>query len=281
MFKFFKHRVVRLLEKIPFVQIYIYNNLKFFKFLFPHDKDYYALRLIFKLEEKRTFLDVGGNIGLSSIGFRELGFKENKIFIFEPDKYLCDTYLVSLNRYYKNIFIFNYGLSYKNDKKYLYQAYYKNLFLHFNNSFDLSYIKKKIKDNYPDKYKNFLYRKKRFLVKKFDQLNIKKDICFIKIDVEGFDHLVLRGMKKLIIQNHPVFLIEFNASNFTTIYNLLKKKYDCFIYLFEKNELKKLNKIDIKNLFSNKTLDIKYSKNSFNIFFVPINFNFHDKNRII
>ena len=27
----------------------------------------------------RDFIDVGGNIGLSTIGFRELGFKNNKI----------------------------------------------------------------------------------------------------------------------------------------------------------------------------------------------------------
>ena len=30
-------------------------------------------------------LDIGGNIGLSTIGFRSLGFKKNKIFIFEPN----------------------------------------------------------------------------------------------------------------------------------------------------------------------------------------------------
>ena len=28
---------------------------------------------------KKDLLDVGGNIGLSTIGFRELGFNENKI----------------------------------------------------------------------------------------------------------------------------------------------------------------------------------------------------------
>ena len=63
MFKFIKHRLVRLLEKIPIIQIFIYNNLRYFKFLFPHDKDYYALKLIFNMKEKRTFLDIGGNIG--------------------------------------------------------------------------------------------------------------------------------------------------------------------------------------------------------------------------
>ena len=77
-----KHRLIKIIEKIPLLQVFVYNNLQYFKFLFPHDKDYYALRLLFKKNEKRTFLDIGGNIGLSTIGFRELGFLNNKIIMF-------------------------------------------------------------------------------------------------------------------------------------------------------------------------------------------------------
>ena len=62
MIKFLKHRLVKFLEKVPYIQIFIYNNLYLFKFLFPHDKDYYALKLIFSKSERRIFLDVGGNI---------------------------------------------------------------------------------------------------------------------------------------------------------------------------------------------------------------------------
>ena len=110
-------------------------------------------------------------------------------------------------------------------KKYLFQAYYKNLFLHFNNSFDLKYVKRKIQDNYPTKYKKFSYQKKKLNLIRFDELNIKKEICFVKIDVEGFDHLVLKGgMEKLIARNFPLFLIEFNVSNFIKILNLLEKE---------------------------------------------------------
>ena len=86
MFAKLKHQLIKNIEKIPLLQIFIYNNLQFFKFLFPHDKDYYALRILFSQNEKRAFLDVGGNIGLSSIGFRKLGFKNNIIHLFEPDK---------------------------------------------------------------------------------------------------------------------------------------------------------------------------------------------------
>ena len=277
MFKFLKHRIVNILEKIPLIQVFIYNNLQHFKFLLPHDKDYYALNLLFKKNETRSFLDVGGNIGLSTIGFRELGYDKNEIYVFEPDYYLYKKYLKSLKKNYKNVNVFNFGLSNRSEKRYLFQAYHKKLFLHFNNSFNLKFIKKKIKDNYPDKYQKFNIQKKKFNLRRFDQLNIKKKVCFVKIDVEGFDHLVLMGMKKLISQNFPIFLIEFNVSNFKIIFNLLKKKYDCFIYLFEKNQLKKLNRPDIKKLFRNKTIDLKYSKNSFNIFFIPNDYNFNNR----
>ena len=43
--------------------------------------------------EKRTFVDVGGNIGLSTASFRQMGFKKNEILIFEPDKFLVNRYL--------------------------------------------------------------------------------------------------------------------------------------------------------------------------------------------
>ena len=269
MFKFIKHRAVKFLEKIPHIQIFVYNNLKYFKFLLPHDKDYYALKILFKPNEKRTFLDVGGNIGLSTIGFRELGFKKNKILVFEPDTFLSKKYLSKIKNYYKKISIFNFGLSNKNETKYLFQAYYNNLYLHFNNSFNLDYIKKKIRENYPTKFNNFSYRKKKFSLKKFDSLQIEKNICFVKIDVEGFDHLVISGMKKFIFSKKPILLIEFNNSNFKKIFRLLKKHYSCYLFMFEKNKLIKLHNYQLKKMLNNQTLDIKYTKNSFNVFFIP------------
>ena len=96
-----KHRLIKIIEKIPLLQVFVYNNLQYFKFLFPHDKDYYALKLLFKKNEKRTFLDIGGNIGLSTIGFRELGFLKNKIIMFEPDRFLLDNYVSKVTKNYQ------------------------------------------------------------------------------------------------------------------------------------------------------------------------------------
>ena len=119
-----KHRLVKIIESFPMIQILVYNNLSYLKFLFPHEKDYYALKILFKKDEKRTFLDIGGNIGLSTIGFRELGFKKNKIIIFEPDKFLIKKYISNLARDYSKIKVYPFGLSNRDDKKKLYKAFY-------------------------------------------------------------------------------------------------------------------------------------------------------------
>ena len=110
MFVLIKHRIIKIIEKIPLFQIFVYNNLQYFKFLFPHDKDYYALKLLFNKNEKRTFLDIGGNIGLSTIGFRELGFFKNKIIMFEPDRFLLDNYVSKVTKNYPNITVYPFGL---------------------------------------------------------------------------------------------------------------------------------------------------------------------------
>ena len=266
-----KYQLVKFIENIPLLQIFIYNHLEKFKFLFPHDKDYLALNLLFNKSEKRDFIDIGGNIGLSTIGFRELGFKKNKIHIFEPDTFLINSYLSRIKKVYKNLIIYNFGLSSKNSKKKLFKAFYKNNYFHFNNSFDKFYIKNKIKENYPKKYKNFTFKSEIFKLKKFDNLNLKINPCFIKIDVEGLDHLVLKGMKKLLNKTKPVILIEYNHSNFKNIYSFTKKNFDCYIYNVDTNKLSKLKLNEINKLLKGQVLERKYVKNSVNLFYINKN----------
>ncbi len=268
MFLHLKHQLIKKIEKIPLLQIFIYNNLKFFKFLLPHDKDYYALKLLFSKNEKRSFLDVGGNIGLSSLGFISLGFKENKIHIFEPDKELVKKYLNPIKKKYKNINVYTYGLAKNNSIKKLYRAYYKKIFFHFNNSFSKKYIKDKLFDNYGEKSKKFVIKSKSLYLKRFDKLKIKEEICFIKIDVEGLDHEVIFGMKKCIQKFLPIILVEYNFSNFSKIYSYLKIKYDCYLYDFVNNKLNKLSEHSIKKLQKGIILEKVFRKNSVNIFFI-------------
>ena len=267
-----KYSAVKFLEKNPYLQMLIYNNLFFFKFLLPQDKDYLGLKLLFNKNETRTFLDIGGNIGLSTASFREMGFEKNQILVFEPDTFLIKRYLLRLKRNYKNIKIFSFGLSDKNGLEILYQANYKNIFIHLNNSFSKDYIIKKIKNNYPDRFNYFKYYEKKFRLKRFDDINYKKEICFVKIDVEGLDHLVLKGMKNFLKKNKPVFLFEFNQSNFSKIWNSLKKDYNCYSYNIDKNCFMTFSAKKIKKLITGHIFDKKYDKNSINLFLIPKSF---------
>ena len=274
MFLKIKYQIVKFIESIPLLQIFVYNNLNNFKFLFPHDKDYLALKILFKKNERRDFIDIGGNIGLSTIGFRELGFNKNNIHIFEPDNELVKNHLKKLKKYYKGLKIYSFGLSSENTKKKLYKAFYKNKYFHFNNSFDKKNILKKIKSNYPRRYKQFNFKSEKLILKKFDLLKFQFKACFIKIDVEGLDHEVLNGMMGYVKQNRPIILIEYNYSNFEIIYNKIKKMYDCYIYEIENNALVKLNKKQINSLLSGNILEKKYKKNSVNIYYINKNYNF-------
>jgi len=140
-----KYSLVKFLEKIPFLQMFVYNKLRYFKFFLPHDKDYLGLKVLFDLNEKRTFVDIGGNIGLSTISFRQMGFKDNQIIIFEPDTDLIKNYLSKVKNYYSNLRIFPYGLSSKNETKTMFKATYKGISIHLNNSFSKVYIVNKKK----------------------------------------------------------------------------------------------------------------------------------------
>ena len=270
--KKFKYSLVKFLEKIPWLQMLVYNNLIFFNFLLHQDKDYLALKKLFKNNEKGTFVDIGGNIGLSTLSFREIGFKENEILIFEPDKFLIKNYLLKIKKNYKNIKIFPIGLSNRKEIKTLYQANYKNILIHLNNSFSKNYILEKIKNNYPKIYKEFIYKQKKYRLDKFDNINYKKKISFIKIDVEGFDHLVIKGMQNFLKENNPIFLIEFNKSNFYIIWKILDTKYNCFSYDIDKNNFRRFSNNKIEKLIKGKIYDKRYNKNSINLFLIPQNY---------
>jgi len=78
-------------------------------------------------------------------------------------------------------------------------------------------------------------------LKKFDNLNIKCKPKLIKVDVEGFDYEVLKGMKKTINNHQPIILVEFNKSNFYKIKKFLTR-YNAWVYFYKTNvELKNVN----------------------------------------
>lgn len=131
-------------------------------------------------------IDVGGYLGNHSIFFSKY-FK--KVITFEPNEFSYE--LLKLNtKKKKNIKIYNCGLSDKNSSKDFYS--YKN------NYGGSSIIRNK----------NLKFDKLKAKFLKFDNLKIKQKIDLVKIDVEGHEINVLRGMSRYLKKNKPVIVFE-------------------------------------------------------------------------
>ena len=265
MINLIKYKIIRWIERFPLVSILIYNNANKLKFFLPHEKDYYGILKICKITKNKSFIDVGANIGISTLGFRKLGFS-NPIYLFEPNYLLYKNHLTKLKKKHKNIFINNIALNNKKEKKKLYIAYYKGRTLHFLSSFDKKYIINSIKITFFNVKEKINIIKKDVKCEKFDSMQIKFPPEFIKLDTEGHDYSVLLGMKKTIKKHKPIFLIEYNLKIFNKICKYLKF-YRPFIYDF-KND--KFLKVSNKNKFQ---ISRTYKKNLLtnrNVFFIPM-----------
>ena len=168
------------------------------------------LTVLFKwLKNKIKFnyvLDVGAYIGNHSVFFSNY-FKN--VLSFEPNPYSYE--LLKLNtKNKKNIYIYNFGLS---NKKSI-EDFYNYEFNHGGSSIIKN--KKNIHTKYKAKFNSF------------DRLNVKKKIDLIKIDVEGNELKVLKGMEETLKKDFPIVLFECHKKEFfngtTHTINFLKSK---------------------------------------------------------
>jgi FkbM family methyltransferase len=131
-------------------------------------------------------VDVGAYLGNHSVYFSNY-FKG--VVSFEPNPYSYD--LLKINtKQKKNIKIYNFGLSNKNST----EDFYNYEFNHGGSSVI--------------KNKKIPHTKHRAKFYSFDKLNLKKKIDLIKIDVEGNELNVLKGMKGTIQKSSPIILFE-------------------------------------------------------------------------
>ena len=163
----------------------------------------------------KTFVDIGGNIGTYS-----LFFKENynaKVFVFEPDD---DNLSLLLRSKIKNkLKDFNIiSLAISNEDKI--ESF---LIDHISGSTgSISSVKN------AGQIRQELYLKKDIITLKLDNFyNIIEDISWIKIDTEGNEVNVIKGMIKIIKLNKANLIIECEDTNIDQIKELLKEvKYN-------------------------------------------------------
>ena len=174
----------------------------------------------------KILLDIGANIGFYSILSSDYF---EKIYSYEPNERNFKVLKKNIeNNKLKNIKILNFGLG-ENEEVLIGNSNTKGE-LFQTSGFALN------KDN---------KKGERVLVKKGDDvLQLKNKTLTIKIDVEGFEFFVLKGLKRTLINNWCILQIEIWEKNNDEVHSFLKSL-----------DYKMINLIDGDTYFSNKIIN--------------------------
>ena len=214
-------RVLKLLKKNK--GFYKINNVLFYlDFLDPIDRKIilykeYEHDTVSFLEEKFTqhsisnFLDIGANSGYFSFYFANK-FNNLKVKAFEPNIDAFEKFKKTLiKNSFNDVEIFNYGLS-DIEKKVKMITWYK----HGHAKTNLVILEDHFNTNNSKIYETDL--------KVGDEvLNFKNEKICIKIDVEGHELSVLKGLAKNLRENKCVILIETGDVKFKAVNEFLIK----------------------------------------------------------
>jgi len=205
-----KNKIVRVLDKFFFIKVkkglcrglYIKGN-----FLYNKRPATYSLEEIFLSNydfRNKSIFDVGANIGMRSMFFSINGAK--MIYAFEPDP---DSYKI-MNKNIKknnleNIYSFNIGVGHLSSK----EKFYSLRFRREESTFDrrlLSGI------SHPS------YKEISTYITSLDAFSEKNDveIDFVKIDTEGYEVNVIKGMANIIKIIKPDLYFEIHGPNLGT-----------------------------------------------------------------
>jgi FkbM family methyltransferase len=154
------------------------------------------LKKIFK-KNIGTVIDIGAHRG-ETINFLIKNFKYNNIYAFEPN---AESYNIlkkeigSFNKD-KNIYIINKGVGIKNEKKFLIESTDSASATYCNLKSNSKYLKKK---KFFFKYKKLKKQKTCLLtLEKFFKEKKLKSVNYLKIDTEGYELNVIKGLGKYI-----------------------------------------------------------------------------------
>ena len=167
------------------------------------------------------------------------------MYLFEPNFHLYKNYLKKIKKKHHNLFIYNCALGSKNKSLAFFLPYIGKIFIHYFSSFNKKYIINSCSNTFPNK--KIILKKKIIEVKKFDDLKINDVIDFIKLDSEGYDLEIIKGLMKTINKFKPALLIEYNAELYLKIVKKLSKYFQ-FYYDIQKNSLVQINISNVKKL---------------------------------
>lgn len=198
------YRLRGLVESNPYSWYFAWNLIHNLPFLLPHDKIYLAIRH-FHLTPGDLILDVGANDGISALSFFHID-SQVRVFSIEPNA----IHGKGLERIKKRHASYNYrivGAGSAKSSLTLFTPRYHFIYLHTFTSSNESQVKEAVIEVFGQQVGNHLEMIAiQSEIIALDDLALAPKV--IKIDVEGFEHPVLQGLKTTIMKYRPFLIIE-------------------------------------------------------------------------
>tara|TARA_B100000963_G_scaffold46918_1_gene35227 strand:+ start:51 stop:863 length:813 start_codon:yes stop_codon:yes gene_type:complete len=231
----FLYLLERIIRSHPLLYYFLRTLVRFTNIF---EEDFNGIKLI-KFRNNINIMDVGASDGIASKFFYK-NLNTNNIICFEPDINYVQI-LKKLNL--KGIAIKPYAIGDKNSFKNIYFPSYrffnKKLNLITYTHYDKDFLEQQIKLDFKFQ-KNITIVQKKIFIKKI--VKLKKRIDLIKIDTNGFELQVLKGLIKVVAKNKPAIVLETNQ-DIRKIEKILRNlSYKSYYFSSAKNELKKIKK---------------------------------------
>ena len=197
----------------------------YYRLKLPTDQDYHY----FKRFDSGVFLDIGANCGQTAISVHNVN-PRLRVVSFEPNPAL-EPYLKLVKSWLRDKFeYFLMGIGDEDCVRDFYIPKVKSSFIYGEGTF----VKQELMHKYvAERIGNeFAIEKFKFEIRHFDRLNeeLKLAPAFVKIDTQGYELNVVRGMTKTLNEHRPALLLE-HSEEFGRIRVLLESlDYELRVY---------------------------------------------------
>jgi dolichol-phosphate mannosyltransferase len=193
----------------------------------PHEPDFAAFRLLPK--RGGSFLDIGANDGISALSFRVFD-EYAPIISIEPNPY----HRKALEQVKRRIKGFNYLLVCAGEEDgwvRLFTPVYRGYPLTSYACLDPEVGRRNLERWMPIRnlWKEVVFTETNVPIKRLDGFGFSPD--YIKIDAEGYEDRILRGLVNTLTAYLPSIMVEYNPASFHQLSELLQQlDYRAFVY---------------------------------------------------
>lgn len=209
-------KIDRLIRQNVYAYQFFGVYLSRFSFLLPHEPEFHAFRIL--PSRHGLFLDIGANDGISARSFRVFD-KVTPIISIEANP----SHESQLKATKAKLNLFDYKLMAAGEasgRLVLHTPVFKGIALTAYASIDRKEAESRVHFHMPNSIGRLTFMETEVPVVPIDNLALTPD--FVKIDVEGFEVQVLRGMFETIKRCSPTFLVEYHPGNTADIVETLK-----------------------------------------------------------